>query len=480
MSVKDLDPSTWSKPSKSGYLKVLKGKKWEAVYIILQSIRFFIFKSDKEKKPKEYIWAKGAIIEVYTKSNEDTTFTIITSNTKTSHTFKADSKKERDEWMHVLQELDNKTLISEPKVVVHKVHVKFDTESGYEGLPKEWETLLQMNGIDTKGKDIQKDVVPVLQFHQKLINGEDVNAPSSYPSPKTYTLRELVSEGDPRTVYRDFKKLDEGAMGKVYAALDKEGKKVAIKKIKLNSENLKHIITEVSILKDSKHENVVGYFGSFVVGEKLWLVMEFMGAGCLADILSEYDQVRLEENHIAYICLQSLKALSYVHSNSRIHRDVKSDNFLCNHKGEVKISDFGHAAQLTDEVQKRKTVVGTPYWMAPELIVGEDYGEKVDIWSLGIMMFEMINGVPPYMDLPPLQALFKISNEEVPKLENPQKYSEELKDFMSKCLQKESSKRYNAEQLLKHPFLKKSCSPNDLIEIFKRVEKAKGSHPFDY
>jgi len=131
-------------------------------------------------------------------------------------------------------------------------------------------------------------------------------------------------------------------------------------------------------------------------------------------------------------------------------------------------------------MQKRKTVVGTPYWMAPELIRGEDYGEKVDIWSLGIMIFEMAEGVPPYMDLPPLQALFKISNEDVPKLQNPENYSGELHDFLAKCLKKDVSERATALQLTNHIFLKKSCLPADFLKLVEASDKAKESRPFNY
>lgn len=155
--------------------------------------------------------------------------------------------------------------------------------------------------------------------------------------------------------------------------------------VKLSPETLSHMITEIAILKGCTHENVVQYFDSHVVENRLWLVMEFMGRGCLADLLAEYETVKMQPEHIAYVARETLKGLMYIHSKGRLHRDVKSDNLLINDAGAVKISDFGHAAQLTKEKVKRHTVVGTPYWMAPELIRGDDYDEKVDIWSLGIM-----------------------------------------------------------------------------------------------
>ena len=151
----------------------------------------------------------------------------------------------------------------------------------------------------------------------------------------------------------------------------------------------------------------------------------------------------------------------------RIHRDIKSDNILLGMDGSVKVADFGYAAQLTQKQQKRNTVVGTPYWMAPELIRGYDYGTKVDVWSLGVMMIEMAEREPPYMDLPPLRALFLITTKEFPGLKEPEKWSSDFADFVGKCLKKEIKDRPEAADLLNHPFLKKSCAPEDFVTIIK-------------
>jgi serine/threonine protein kinase len=137
--------------------------------------------------------------------------------------------------------------------------------------------------------------------------------------------------------------------------------------------------------------------------------MEYMGGGCLTVILEQYDSLRMREDHIARVCMDTLEALAYMHDLHRIHRDIKSDNILLSSTGVVKIADFGYAAQLTEKKRKRNTIVGTPYWMAPELIRGQSYDVKVDLWSLGIMVMEMAEGEPPYMDFPPLRALFLIT-----------------------------------------------------------------------
>jgi len=197
-----------------------------------------------------------------------------------------------------------------------------------------------------------------------------------------------------------------------------------------------------------------------------------MQGGCLTDVLEAFDTVQMDEAQIAYLSRESLKALSYIHNLHRIHRDIKSDNVLLGADGSVKLADFGYAAQLTKKQQKRNTVVGTPYWMAPELIRGHDYGTKVDIWSLGIMVMEMAEGEPPYMEFPPLRALFLITTKGIPGLKEPEKWSRDFQEFFNSCLEKDPESRPDANELLGHPFLKKACQPQELLPIIKAAREA--------
>jgi len=235
--------------------------------------------------------------------------------------------------------------------------------------------------------------------------------------------------------------------------------------------NMKHLLTEIDIKKRSHHQNIVNYIHGYYIDQEIWVILEFMGGGSLTEILEMFGFVKMTEPQIAYVTLESLKALNFLHNQFRIHRDIKSDNILLGDSGEVKLADFGFAAQLTLTQQKRNTVVGTPYWMAPELIEGHDYDAKVDIWSLGIMLMEMAEGEPPYMEFPTARALFLILTKGVPELKEQDRWSPEMKDFVNKCLTKEVSQRPTSEYLLKHPFLKNACSGSDFKNLVLKVKR---------
>jgi len=236
--------------------------------------------------------------------------------------------------------------------------------------------------------------------------------------------------------------------------------------MEINAENLKLLITEIGIMRSSKHPNIVDYIDSYMLEDKqLWVVMEYMDGGCLTDVLELWEDLKMTEPQIAFCCRDTLKALQHLHSLHRVHRDIKSDNVLMNTQGAVKLADFGYAAQLTQKQQKRNTVVGTPYWMAPELIRGHDYGIKVDIWSTGIMLMEMAEGEPPYMEFPPLRALFLITTKGIPPLKDPSKWSSDFHDFFAKCLEKDVEKRPDTIELLKHPFLTHCCEKKEIGQL---------------
>jgi len=192
-----------------------------------------------------------------------------------------------------------------------------------------------------------------------------------------------------------------------------------------------------------------------------------MPNGNLTMILDALKEAKgtMTEPQVAYVCTETLKALSYIHSLHRIHRDIKSDNVLIGSTGEIKLADFGYAVQLSAEAEKRQTVCGSPYWMAPEVILGQQYGKEVDIWSLGIMLMECCDLEPPYILESPSKALVLISTKPVPPLRHPDKWSPELRQFRDLCLNRDPKIRPEAIELLMHTFLRRTCMPKEFKEM---------------
>jgi hypothetical protein len=292
------------------------------------------------------------------------------------------------------------------------------------------------------------------------------------PTTRIVSIDEIAKREDPRGKFQKLQKIGDGASGTVYMGYDEGGRKVAVKKMKLNAQNLNLVLSEIDIMRNSPHPNIISFIDAYVTDKELWVIMEYMDGGCLADILEQFEEnLRLTEPQIANICLQTLKGLMFLHSKHRVHRDIKSDNLLLGMSGDVKLADFGYATQLTRERQKRQTVVGTPYWMAPEVIRGNKYDTKIDLWSLGIMLMEMAEGEPPYMDHPPLRALFLITTKGIPPLKEANKWSPEMQDFLAKCLTKDPVERPTAEEMLNHPFLKKAGPPSCIDALIQDAIK---------
>ncbi|XP_065363925.1 serine/threonine-protein kinase PAK mbt [Calliphora vicina] len=279
-------------------------------------------------------------------------------------------------------------------------------------------------------------------------------------------LQMVVSAGDPRENLDNFMKIGEGSTGTVCIATDKStGRQVAVKKMDLRKQQRRELLfNEVVIMRDYHHPNIVETYSSFLVNDELWVVMEYLEGGALTDIVTHS---RMDEEQIATVCKQCLKALAYLHSQGVIHRDIKSDSILLAADGRVKLSDFGFCAQVSQELPKRKSLVGTPYWMSPEVISRLPYGPEVDIWSLGIMVIEMVDGEPPFFNEPPLQAMRRIRDMQPPNLKNAHKVSPRLQSFLDRMLVRDPAQRATAAELLVHPFLRQAGPPSLLVPLMR-------------
>ncbi|KAI8575861.1 hypothetical protein K450DRAFT_259901 [Umbelopsis ramanniana AG] len=374
--------------------------------------------------------------------------------------------------------------ISKPYNVQHNIHVQIDkTSYVLQGLPLAWAHQLQSSNQVPVHADFQTEHTSTrtrssMSPHRSASSSSNKSL-SSFPKSKSWTdIRRKASKAsverkadecqDPLLLYNNIVEVAEGESGSLFSAslISDPRTTVAIKRISLSdTSNIEKKKKEMQAMRQCRHPNIINYISHHWTSDELWIVMEYLD-NCLTDIVaiedSDMAMPSLNEHQIAYIMRSVLLALNHLHSLGRIHRDVRADNVLLSSEGMVKLADFGHSAQLTTTAPSRNSIVGTPFWMAPEVIRGDSYDTAADIWSLGALLFELLTGSPPLSEYPPLRAIYIIASKGLPA--PPQIWSDELLDFYEQCTIMEASHRPTASVLLEHPFIVRCAGTSECLQ----------------
>ncbi|KAK0165302.1 hypothetical protein PV328_003828 [Microctonus aethiopoides] len=425
----------------------------------LQAIMFYNYSI--KKKPQEAVF-KPFVTEDLIEEESQEIDKILTKKYQSGDSDGSTSASSTDSQLQRVPELPPK--IGKPPKPTPRKHIERVEKTLTEILEDIDAYQLEDENQQKDKRVIEEEESPVLRRKTESSVVERMSDEEVYEE-----LRNICHCGDPNRRFARTREVGAGASGTVFIATDLiNNQKVAIKDIDLSKQPKKELIlTEIKVLKEFHHPNLVNFLDAYLVDEHLWVVMELLQGGPLTDVVTE---TVMKEAQIAAVCREVLKAISFLHSKGIIHRDIKSDNVLLGMNGAVKVTDFGFCANI-DGDEKRQTMVGTPYWMAPEVVTRKQYGKKVDIWSLGIMAIEMIEGEPPYLKETPLRALYLIAAIGKPSVPRWDTLSATLQNFLERCLAVEVDDRASADELLAHPFLDNCAELSTLTPLIRAAQK---------
>jgi protein-serine/threonine kinase len=413
-----------------------------------------------------------------------------------SQTLANDTKTQLEAHIHSLQksihsyQIETENLTTKNQLLEIQLENKEKRTTEFENRDiRHKEIVKKLQQKVSKNKDQEMELDYLRDVSDRMLGYLERDRMAPFNNKKNVLDYELEN-ADPNTMYKNVNLLTEGGCANILSAVSiKKNQKVAIKEITLDAQKITQynisvgfwkmrIRTEIATLKKYAHPNIVSVYGAYYnpATDCIWIAMELMDC-CLTEILDIYESshFRLSEPVISRITTEVLKALIFLHSNNVIHRDIKSDNILINSRGAVKLTDFGMSCQLGENEERKSPpeIMGTIYWLAPEILRMQFFGCKGDIWALGIMCREMITGLPPYIEKEehptykwPVLALV---SQGPPLLEEPKKWSSSFKDFMDKCFIEDYDNRPTAAGLYEHSFCKLRCEENEFAMIMKKV-----------
>lgn len=373
--------------------------------------------------------------------------------------------------------------IDRPRGYVVETEAKQEEGGKFTGLPPKIQALLAAAGLSKEEIENNfSDAVAVASFHLDYSLEDFLNP--TYILMGRFSMQETmdgavnIKNQNPNKKYNYSKKdiLGKGGYGKVFKCTKRGTDKAYALKI-ANVSKKRQIENEIKMhALSNKHPNVVSFYDAYLWNEKLYMVVELMTAGSLTDFIVKLPpNTRWREEAIAYVIREMLRGLAFMHANYHLHRDIKSDNILLSSTGSVKLADFGFAVGLTREQSTRKTRLGTPYWMAPEIILKQRYNSKVDVWATGITLLEIAQGKPPHMGTEALKAMFLIKTSDAPRFRRPEYWSQELNHFLKISLRKNPARRATSAELLMHPALsdERICGKGEFAKLLRSIKKLK-------